>query len=110
MAGAETGQKGDEDKRYAYRVVLAGLAVLAFVFGLSAWKWTSASEVTSVLTSVGSIVGSVVGAFFGVQLGAAGKKEADREAARARREATTLAMFLPPTQLNEAKAALEELR
>jgi hypothetical protein len=99
--------KDDSDKHhYGFWIVIAGLIVMTIALLVSAVRWPTASDATSVLTAFGGVVGTLVGTFFGVTVGSAGKKEADKRTDDAQRIATKLALHVNP---KERDAALKSL-
>lgn len=80
------------EKSLGFWIVILGLGVMVMTLAIAALRWVAAPDVTMVVSGMGSIVGSLVGAFFGVQIGAAGKSEADKNAANANAKLAWMAM------------------
>jgi 3-hydroxymyristoyl/3-hydroxydecanoyl-(acyl carrier protein) dehydratase len=85
--------------KYGACLVGAAFILLAVVFAIAVYRFTSAADVAAVVASVATVVGTIIGAFFGIQVGTAGKEAA--EAQRNKAEKVTRAAL---TKLNPADA------
>ena len=73
--------------KYGACLVAAAFLLLAVVFAIAVYRFTSAADVAAVVASVATVVGTIIGAFFGIQVGTSGKEAA--EAQRDRSEQVT---------------------
>ena len=95
-ANNDEGQVDAMRVRYGFWVVIAGFGLVAVVALLAIYRWTTASDVATIISSITGVVGTVVGAFFGVQVGSAGKERAEKERRTAERRALRLAAATDP--------------
>jgi len=91
--------------RYGYYIVLAGFVLVGVAFIVSVWRFTAATDVSSVFGLITGVVGTLVGAFFGVQVGSQGKEKAEN----ARNNAEKVARHLAAAGGDQAKKVLEQL-
>jgi hypothetical protein len=63
--------------RYGTRLILAAFGLLATVFLVAVWQFTTAADVSAAVGAVAGVVGTIVGAFFGAQIGSSGKETAE---------------------------------
>jgi hypothetical protein len=82
--------------KYGFRIVIGGFVLVGFGLALSVWKWSAATDVSSVLGLITGVVGTVVGAFFGVQIGSQGKEKVEVARKSAENRALHLAAALGP--------------
>jgi hypothetical protein len=75
--------------KYGACLVAGAFILLAVVFAIAVYRFTSAADVAAVVASVATVVGTIIGAFFGIQVGTSGKVVA--EAQRDRAETVTRA-------------------
>ena len=103
---SKTAEPGQYQVRYGFAVVVIGLILVAFIFGIALVRWSSASDVSTVVSSATGVVGTLVGAFFGVQVGSAGKDKSDAARKEAEDRALHFAAALSP---DEAAKVLDKL-
>lgn len=95
--------------RVKYGALLIGgaFALLAVIFGVAMWRFSTAADVTAVVGAVAGVVGTIVGAFFGVQVGSSGKEAAEAGRAEAERAARAAMAKLPPDDAAEVLSGLK---
>jgi len=86
--------------RYGFWIIILGFVLVTVVFLAAILKWTTASDVATVVGSVTGVVGTIIGAFFGVQVGSAGKEKAETARNQAEDKVVRLAAALDPTVAN----------
>ena len=69
--------------KYGACLVAAAFILLAVVFAIAVYRFTSAADVAAVVASVATVVGTIIGAFFGLQVGTSGKEVAEAQRDRA---------------------------
>jgi len=69
----------ERNETFAFVVVLAGLALVAMVFWISANKWSDAKDVIGVVGAVAGIIGTLAGAYFGVKVGQGNRQQLQDE-------------------------------
>src|SRR5579864_1351499 len=89
--------------KYAFWIVIAGLASVVLVFGASLWRYGGLpQDVVAVLGAVTAVIGTLVGTFFGVtsgvQAGSAGRAQAEAARDNATRQAIAFAATSDPAR------------
>jgi hypothetical protein len=63
----------------SYSVVVGGLILIGIFYLVSIYRYTSASDVNTVMAPVVGVIGTVIGAYFGVHAGASGKDKIEKD-------------------------------
>ena len=100
---------GQSQTKYGFGIVVIGLILVGFIFGIAVLRWTSASDVSTVVSAATGVIGTLVGAFFGVQLGSAGKDKSDAARQTAENKALHFAAALEPSKAQQVMEKLDSM-
>lgn len=87
--------------RYGAWLIAGAFLLLGIVFGVTVWRYSSASDVAAVVGTLATVTGTILGAFFGAQVGSAGKDAAEAGRRKAERTAQMALGKLEPTIADE---------
>jgi hypothetical protein len=87
--------------KYGACLVAAAFILLALVFAIAVYRFTSAADVAAVVASVATVVGTIIGAFFGIQVGTAGKEAAEGQRDRAEQVTRVALSKLSPADADD---------
>jgi hypothetical protein len=87
--------------KYGACLVAAAFILLAVVFAIAVYRFTSAADVAAVVASVATVVGTIIGAFFGVQIGTSGKEVAEAQRDRAESITRTALSKMSPADADD---------
>jgi hypothetical protein len=87
--------------KYGACLVAAAFILLAVVFAIAVYRFTSAADVAAVVASVATVVGTIIGAFFGIQVGTSGKEVAEAQRDRAENIARAALSKMSPADADD---------
>jgi len=96
--------------KYGAWLILAAFILLAVVFAIAVWQFSTAADVSAAVGAVAGVVGTIIGAYFGVQVGSSGKEAAESRRAQAEDAARTAMASLDPTMAEKVNAEIRSLR
>jgi hypothetical protein len=95
--------------QYGFYIIILGLGAVLIALFAALYKWSSASDVTTVVSSVGAIIGPIVGAFFGLHIGAAVKEKAEQDRDKAIKKVEALMSAIEPAQFDKLRSSTADL-